>query len=138
MGIGDDFLKTTPLTCVWRFMLSTLLRSARKDLYALETDVRESGLDFVLVRPMGLTPSELPQGFCDRLLSREDGGTLEFMLSKSDAAAFMLKEALYPTIHSKAVTIGYLPSRSTSSPTESSPTESSPTESSPTESSPTK
>lgn len=118
MGIGDDFLKTTSITFLWSLMLSTLLRSARNDLYALETDVRESGLDFVLVRPMGLTPSEPPQGSCDRLLSREDGGTLEFMLAKSDAAAFMLKEALDPTIHSREVTIGYLPSRSTNTTTE--------------------
>jgi putative NADH-flavin reductase len=115
MGIGkDDFMRTTPLTVFWAALLRTLLRSARKDLYALEKVVVESDLDFVLVRPVGLTPSEPPQGSCDRLLSKPNkGGTsLKFMLSKSDAAAFMLEEALTPTIHSQEVTIGYSTSRS--------------------------
>jgi len=119
MGIGKDFLKTTPLTILWVVLLNTLLRSARKDLYAMEKEVRESELDYVLVRPVGLSPPQSTQGFCDRLLSKEDG-TLKFMLSKSDAAAFMLGEALDPTIHNKEVTIGYLASRSTDCvPTES-------------------
>jgi len=114
MGIGEDFLKTTPLTILWSVLLRSLLRSARKDLYGLEQRVSESDLDYVLVRPVGLTPSEPPQGSCDQLLSREDG-TLQFMLSKSDAATFMLQEALAPTIHNRAVTIGYSTSRSTTS-----------------------
>lgn len=111
MGIGEDFLKTSPLTLLWTGMLRTMLRSAHKDLYALETEVRESGLDFAIVRPVGLTPSEPPQGSCDQLLSKHDGN-LQFMLAKSDAAAYMLKEALTPTIHNKEVTIGYLTTRS--------------------------
>lgn len=123
MGIGtDDFLTTTPLTCLWAVLLRTLLRSARKDLMDLETTVRESGLDYAIVRPVGLTPSEPPQGSCDHLLSRATSTTssgknkqptLKFMLAKSDAAAFMLKEALTPTIHEREVTIGYLTSRPT-------------------------
>lgn len=112
MGIGNDLLKTTPLTLLWAFLLRTLLRSVRKDLNELEREVRESNLDYVLVRPVGLTPSEPPQGSCDQLLSKSDR-TLNFMLSKSDAAAFMLQEALVPTIRGVAVTIGYSTSRST-------------------------
>jgi hypothetical protein len=111
-GIGKDFLPTAPLTVLWKFLLKTLLRSCRKDLVALENEVRESGLDYVLVRPVGLTPSEPPQGSCDQLLSKKDG-SLTFLMSKSDAADFMLREALSPSIHGKEVTIGYSPSRST-------------------------
>mmetsp|Transcript_16295 Transcript_16295/g.19313 ORF Transcript_16295/g.19313 Transcript_16295/m.19313 type:complete len:260 (+) Transcript_16295:511-1290(+) len=111
MGIGKDFMKTTPLTVLWAVMLKTCLRSARKDLYGLEKVVRESdNLDFVLVRPVGLTPQQPPQGSCDHLVSKPAKGTnsgLQFMLAKSDAAAFMLGEALAPTIHSREVTIGY-------------------------------
>ena len=114
MGIGEDLLRTTPLTLLWAFLLRTLLRSARADLYELEREVRESNMDYVLVRPVGLTPSEPPQGSCDQLLSKSDE-KLEFMLSKSDAADFMLREALAPTIHGRAVTIGYSTSRSTTS-----------------------
>jgi putative NADH-flavin reductase len=114
MGIGEDLLRTTPLTMLWAVLLRTLLRSARKDLIEMEREVSESNLDYVLVRPVGLTPSEPPQGSCDQLLSKSDG-ELKFMLSKSDAAAFMLREALAPTIHGRAVTIGYSTSRSTSS-----------------------
>lgn len=106
MGIGKDFLKTTPLTILWKVMLGTVLRSARKDMYALESEVRESDLDFALVRPVGLAPSEPPRGSCNQLLSRDDG-TLQFMLSKSDAAGFLLREALAPTLHGREVTIGY-------------------------------
>jgi len=111
MGIGTDFLKTTPLTVLWAVLLRTLLRSARKDLYGLETVVRESGLDFVLVRPVGLTPQQPPQGSCDRLVSKPAKGTknpgLKFTLAKSDAAAFLLGAALAPTLHNREVTIGY-------------------------------
>lgn len=119
-GIGKDFTKRTPLNVLWAVLLRTLLRSARKDLYALEKGVRESGLDFVIVRPVGLTPSEPPQGSCDQLLSKKDG-SLGFLLSKSDAAAFVLEQALAPTIHNREVTIGYLTTRSTAggAPTES-------------------
>jgi|Transcript_6096 putative NADH-flavin reductase len=111
-GIGTDFLKTSAISVLWRTMLRTILRSARKDLLCLEQDVRESGLDFCIVRPVGLTPSEVPQGSCDQVLSKEDGN-LEMLMSKSDAAAFMLKEALEPTIHGKEVTIGYSTTRKT-------------------------
>jgi len=110
MGIGKDFLKPTPLTVLWAVLLKTFLRSARKDLYGLEQVVRESGLDFVLVRPVGLSPQQPPQGSCDRLVSKPAKGTnsgLQFMLAKSDAAAFLLGEALAPTIRSREVTIGY-------------------------------
>jgi len=111
MGIGKDFLKTSPLTILWSGLLRTMLRSARKDLYTLEEDVRKSNLNYALVRPVGLTPSEPPQGSCDQLLSKEDG-SLIFMMSKLDAAAFMMKEALAPTIRNREVTIGYSTSRS--------------------------
>lgn len=104
MGIGKDLLKTTPLTVLWSVLLRTVLRSARRDLLALEGTVRGSGLDYALVRPMGLTPSEPPRGSCDTLSSR---GSLAFMLSKSDAAAFVLREALDPTVRGREVTIGY-------------------------------
>lgn len=110
MGIGKDYMNTTFITILWAGMLKTILRSARKDLHAMETAVRESGLDFVLVRPVGLTPQQMPQGSCDRLMSKPSKRSktdLKFMLAKSDAAAFMLGEALAPTIHSRDVTIGY-------------------------------
>ena len=116
MGIGKDYMNTTFITVLWSVMLKTIIRSARKDLDALETAVRESGLDFVLVRPVGLTPQQMPQGSCDRLLAKPPKGSktnLRFALAKSDAAAFMLGEALAPTLHSRDVTIGYYTSRST-------------------------
>lgn len=112
MGIGtDDFLKTTVLTCLWAFLLRTFLRSVRTDLTAMEEAVAASGLDYLLVRGVGLTPSERPRGSCDALLSREDHG-VGFMLAKSDAAGFLLREALAPTLHGRAVTIGYSEPRS--------------------------
>jgi putative NADH-flavin reductase len=111
MGIGKDYLKTSPILVLWSFLLSTVLRSVRKDLKDLEKAVCESDLDFALVRPVGLSPTEEPQGYCDHLLSRDDGN-LKIGLAKSDAASFMLNEALHPTIHGRDVTIGYSMSRS--------------------------
>lgn len=111
-GIGNDFIKTSAITVVWRTMLRTVLRSARKDIIRMEKEVRESGLDYTIVRPVGLSPEEPSQGSCDQLLSKEDGN-LDISISKSDAAVFMLKEALEPSIHGKEVTIGYLTTRKT-------------------------
>merc|ERR1712176_1335824 len=93
-GIGEDFVKTSAITILWKTMLRTMLRSARKDLQGLEKAVSESQLDYLLVRPVGLDPSVSPKGSYNQLVSWDYDGKVDLGLSKSDAALFMLREAL--------------------------------------------
>jgi len=121
-GIGKDCMKSSFIKVAWGLMLRTSMRAVRRDLTAMETAVVEgstssgssstssssSDLDYLLVRPVGLTPSEPERGFCDRVLSKHDhGGRLHIFMSKVDAARFLLEEALAPTLHRRGVTIGY-------------------------------
>eukprot|EP00537_Pseudo-nitzschia_pungens_P010745 CAMPEP_0172384454 /NCGR_PEP_ID=MMETSP1061-20121228/2212_1 /TAXON_ID=37318 /ORGANISM="Pseudo-nitzschia pungens, Strain cf. pungens" /LENGTH=302 /DNA_ID=CAMNT_0013113079 /DNA_START=381 /DNA_END=1289 /DNA_ORIENTATION=+ len=121
-GIGKDCMKPSFIKVMWGIMLRTSMRAVRRDLTAMETAVVEgstssstsssssssSDLDYLLVRPVGLTPSEPERGFCDRVLSKHDhGGRLHIFMSKVDAARFLLEEALAPTLHRRGVTIGY-------------------------------
>ena len=105
MGMGDDFMPFKGIRVLWAAMLRTCLRSAWKDLQALEQYVEESDLDYVLVRTVGIDPGTKKCGQWKLLHSREDGA-LEIVISKSDVALFMMKEALTPSLHRSAVTIG--------------------------------
>eukprot|EP00536_Pseudo-nitzschia_multiseries_P008290 jgi/Psemu1/241041/estExt_Genewise1.C_2090042 len=112
-GIGRDFMKPSFIKITWGIMLRTSLRGVYRDLNAMEKAVRESDLDYLLVRPVGLTPSEPQRGSCDTIVSKNDhGGHLEIFMAKPDAARFLLGEALGPTLHRGAVTIGYAGPRS--------------------------
>ncbi|KAA8499284.1 hypothetical protein FVE85_6869 [Porphyridium purpureum] len=117
MGIGDDFMPFTGIRVLWAFLLRTLMRSVHADLLAMEAEVVENEqnkcIDYLLVRPVGITPSEPPAGKWKILRSREDGvfagynGRMGgYDISKADVAQFMLQEALTPTLHRTAVTIG--------------------------------
>lgn len=105
MGIGQDFTPLSAIKVLWHAMLRTVLRPARKDLIALEAVVEGSKLDYLLVRPTGLTPEEPPIGSWKLLTAPKQGG-LRLSLAKKDVAEFMIKEAVQPTFHRTAVTIG--------------------------------
>ena len=104
MGVGDDKLRLSFIKALWWTMLRTMLRSARADLEAAEEIVRATPCDYLLVRPMGLTPSEAPRGSWTIL--HEERGSLGISIAKSDVAEFMLREALEPSFSRTAVTIG--------------------------------
>ena len=106
MGIGDDFQPMNFWKAFWWAFLRAVIPSAHRDLIRMEEAVAGSGLDYLLVRCMGLTPEEPPRGTWD-LLEARGQGRLGMASSKEDVAAFMLQEATSPQ-HSKAnVTIGY-------------------------------
>eukprot|EP00286_Rhodomonas_abbreviata_P021343 CAMPEP_0181314952 /NCGR_PEP_ID=MMETSP1101-20121128/15102_1 /TAXON_ID=46948 /ORGANISM="Rhodomonas abbreviata, Strain Caron Lab Isolate" /LENGTH=259 /DNA_ID=CAMNT_0023422099 /DNA_START=21 /DNA_END=800 /DNA_ORIENTATION=- len=105
MGIGDDYLPISFIKCLWWCMLQTMVRSAKNDLIAMESAIMASDCDFLIVRPMGIDPSEKATGKWKLVQNRGEGG-LPITVSKEDVAAFMLSEALTPSIHKKAVTIG--------------------------------
>lgn len=60
---------------------------------------------------LGLTPSETVWGSFDHLAATSAAavaaGNLDVLVAKSDAAGFMLQEALEPIIQDQEVTIGY-------------------------------
>ena len=95
------------LQVIWGFILNVLSRAVKKDLVAMEKVTVASGLDYLLVRAAGLTPEEKITGRW-RLLTDKGSkvNTGFFSIAKSDVGLFMLGEALQPTMHSTAVTIG--------------------------------
>ena len=86
-------------------LLLTATKSARRDLNAAEDAVRASDLDYLIVRPTGLTPTAQPTGAW-KLRSCKADGPVDIEIPKEDVAQFMLQEALAPTLHRAAVTIG--------------------------------
>lgn len=110
MGIGQDFMPRSGIRLLWGAMLWSVFRAVRKDLEGLEATVRESGLDYLIVRPTGLAPEEAPTGEWKLLTEIGDNkkdGALKITVAKSDVAKFMLGEAVNPTLRQTAVTIGH-------------------------------
>ena len=106
MGIGDDKVQYGFIKGLWWTLLRTLLRSAHHDLITAEKIVTDAdpSLDYLLVRPMGLTPSEPPRGSWGVL--HKERGYLPASVAKSDVALFMLEQATNPTLIQTAVTVG--------------------------------
>uniref|UniRef100_A0A0G4GSK0 NAD(P)-binding domain-containing protein n=1 Tax=Chromera velia CCMP2878 TaxID=1169474 RepID=A0A0G4GSK0_9ALVE len=110
MGIGEDFMPFSFIhNILWPLLLNTLMRSAKRDLQGLERVVEASDLNYLIVKAVGLTPEEKPEETWHVLQSR--GGDVEISIAKSDMAAFMLQEALQPTMVKKAVTAGSKPKK---------------------------
>jgi hypothetical protein len=108
MGIGDDYLPPSFWKRFWWCFLRLVIPGALKDLNTMEEVVVGSGLDYLQVRCMGLTPECPPKGLeALRVLEWKTGEGLEMSSSKEDVAAFMLREAAEPSRSRVGVTIGY-------------------------------
>lgn len=108
-GIGDDYTPLSGLKVFWRLLLNTAGRSMRRDLINMEAAVTASdSIDYALVRALGLTPDRDPTGQV-KVLRSSDDGNVDMSVAKSDIAQFMLDEALAPTVHRAAVTVGHPP-----------------------------
>ena len=109
MGIGEDFLPFSTFGTMIAVLLRTMLRDVRKDLIAQEQVVEKSNLDYLLVRPVCIDPNYQRKDKWALLTSHEDCRRkkgLHLFVSKWDVALFMVGEAINPTFHSTAVTIG--------------------------------
>src|ERR1700692_3959935 len=87
-----------------KLLLRTLLRNIFADLPVQETLIKESGLNWTIVRPARLTNGPTT-GECR---SGEDIYIHPFTsISRADVADFLLKEAISPEYQRKVVTISY-------------------------------
>jgi putative NADH-flavin reductase len=109
-GIGDDFMPWSPIKVFWACLLNSIMRSVKAELYQMEALVSSSGphVDYLMLRPVGLTPSVAPTGKYE-LRTAPGQGKLKIEIAKADVALCMLDEALKPTLHRTAVTIGTKP-----------------------------
>lgn len=117
MGIGDSWkvMNTNKFGKIMGCLFMTLCRSSFRDLTKAETITENSGLDYLIVRPTGLSPEAPVYG---EWLTQDCGPegpkklVTNIEISKADCAQFMLEEALAPTMHRKSVIVGAPPNRS--------------------------
>jgi len=98
MGVGESW---EDLSLFNKFFFATLLKSSREDHEAQEVVIKESGLDWTIIRPSGLTDST-------RTGVYEVGENIPAATSKiarADVADLILKELEQNTLIGKAVTI---------------------------------
>ncbi|KAJ8602866.1 hypothetical protein CTAYLR_010624 [Chrysophaeum taylorii] len=109
---GEKIRGFFAIRLLWKTMLRTILRGVRRDLVRLEAAVTSSDIDYLLVRPVGLTPESPPKGTWTIIRSANEKPLAGISISKSDVGAFMLQEAQNPTLHRETVVIGPSPDSS--------------------------
>lgn len=98
MGVGESW---DTLSLFNKLFFATLLKSSREDHETQEVAVKESGLDWTIVRPSGLT--ETPRtGIYD---VGENILATTSKIARADIADLILKELEQNTLIGKAVTI---------------------------------
>ncbi len=85
LGVGDS---QDQVSLTFKMMMKTVLRKAYEDKERQEQIVRESGLDWVIVRPGGLTNGPATGDYQYGLDPSIGGG----QVSRADVAAFVLQQ----------------------------------------------
>ena len=107
VGIQEDW---PPFEMHWAGKIMKLLfitntRKPFNDLNDMEVMYKESSLDYLFVRPAGLGEEVVPSG--KWMLQKEKyKDPIGMNMAKLDCARYMVQEALEPTRHKSAVTIG--------------------------------
>ncbi len=98
MGTGESW---NTLSLVNKFFYATLLKSSREDHEAQEAAVNESGLDWTIIRPSGLTdePRTGVYEVGENILANTS------KIARADVADLILKELEQNALVRKAVTI---------------------------------
>ncbi len=98
MGVGESW---DTLSMFNKFFFATLLKSSRVDHEAQESAVRESGLDWTIIRPSGLvdTPRTGVYDFGENIPAKTS------KIARADVADLILKELEQKTNIGKALTI---------------------------------
>ncbi len=98
MGVGESW---DTLSGINKFFFATLLKSAREDHEAQETAVKDSGLDWTIIRPSGLVDTPRT-GIYD---AGENIPAKTSRIARADVADLILKELEQNTNIGKALTI---------------------------------
>jgi putative NADH-flavin reductase len=98
MGVGESW---NTLSLLNKFFFAVLLKSARDDHEAQEVAVKESGVDWTIIRPSGLTDSP-HTGVYD---VGENIPAKTSKIARADVADLILQEIERPAYIHKAVTI---------------------------------
>ena len=114
VGIAEDW---PPMEWHWAgkilaCMFRTNTRKAFDDLTKMEHLYRElppDDIDYLLVRPVGISEDAAPKGKWRIQKEKYKDESLGLNMAKMDVARFMVEEALQPTKHQTAVTIGEEP-----------------------------
>ncbi len=98
MGIGESWNTLSPVN---KFFFATVLKSARDDHESQEDAVKESGLDWTIIRPSGLvdTPRTGIYDFGENIPAKTS------RIARADVADLILKELEQTTNIGKALTI---------------------------------
>ncbi|CAJ1405385.1 unnamed protein product [Effrenium voratum] len=104
-GVGADYLPCSCIGCIWGCLLRCAWPGMRRDLIEMDEIVASSGLEYLLVRPMGIDPTEQPLGSW-KLVTAKGQGSLPITVAKEDVAQYLLREAVTPEHKSMSVTIG--------------------------------
>ena len=98
MGVGESW---DTLSGINKFFFATLLKSSREDHEAQEAAVKESGLDWTIIRPSGLvdTPRTGEYDFGENIPAKTS------KIARADVADLILKELEQNTNIGKALTI---------------------------------
>jgi putative NADH-flavin reductase len=98
MGVAESW---STLSFVNKLFFATLLRNARQDHERQEVVVKESDLDWTIIRPSGLTDTPLTERYDigENILAKTS------QIARADVAHAILKEIQDNTFVHKAVTI---------------------------------
>jgi putative NADH-flavin reductase len=98
MGVGESWNTLSPFN---KFFFATLLKSSRDDHESQEAAVKESGLDWTIVRPSGLTDDPRTGVYItgENILAKTS------RIARADVADLILKEVEQNTLIGKAVSI---------------------------------
>jgi len=98
MGVGESW---DTLSMFNKFFFATMLKSSREDHEAQEVAAKESGLDWTIIRPSGLTDTPLTKAYSigENILAQTS------RISRADVAYAILKDLLENKFLQKAVTI---------------------------------
>jgi putative NADH-flavin reductase len=98
MGVAESW---STLSFINKLFFATLLRSARQDHEKQEVVVKESNLDWTIIRPSGLTDTPLTESYDlgENILAKTS------QISRADVAHAIIKEVQDDTFVHKAVTI---------------------------------
>ncbi len=98
MGVAESW---SMLSFVNKLFFATLLRNARRDHEEQEVVVKESGLDWTIIRPSGLTDSPITESYS----IGESIQAKTSRIARADVAHAIIKEVHDNTFAHKAVTI---------------------------------